>query len=828
MNGFQWCHLSMAAIILASLNPPAMAEPGLSTPQPKKLSEFDRPATTVNEWISQANSTAVRVTGVRLEQRGRGLEILLESAGGSDQSPIMRTEGNRLIADIANAVLALPDGKVFQAENPTVDVSSVTVKQLNATIVRVTVVGIKTLPIATVQVSRTTSQKSSSQGAEDNDEEIVVTGQKKPGYRVPNASTGTKTDTPIRDIPASIQVIPREVIRDQGAANIRETLRNVSGATYSSASGNRGEKFILRGFDAQQFDNGYRNDSFSQRTQRDLANIEQIEVLKGPASILFGRLEPSGVVNFVTKQPLRDPLRQLDFTVGSFSFFRPTVDLSGPLIQDKNLAYRLNLAYENAGSFRDRVQSERIFIAPSLSWQISPDTKFSLDVTHLRDKRPIDRGIVVLSNNQIANIPISRVLGAPTQQEDFTESRATIALEHRFNSNVSLKSAFRYSNATENGPGCTLQIFDVSSDDRNFPVSECFGRQDYNTYTQQNDLTVKFKTGSIQHVLLIGTELSRFTQFFTGGAFDAGVIDIFNPDYNFTLGAVTDFGTSLDTTNTFGIYLQDQITILENLKVLIGGRFDTYNFESKDDVSGPKTDAQAFSPRLGIVYQPIPEVSLYGSYSQSFTPENGRNAGDQPFKPKRGTGYEVGVKTEFLKGRLSSTLAFYDTTLSNILTSDPNNFGFSVQVGEQRSRGIELDIAGEILPGWKVIAAYANTDAVITKDNALTVGNRLSNVPRNSGSLWSTYTLQTGRLQGLGVGLGVFAVGERAGDLENSFILPSYLRLDASLFYQKDNFRIGLNFKNLSNIRYFEGSQGRDQVIPGAPFGISGNIAYSF
>jgi iron complex outermembrane receptor protein len=349
-----------------------------------------------------------------------------------------------------------------------------------------------------------------------------------------------------------------------------------------------------------------------------------------------------------------------------------------------------------------------------------------------------------------------------------------------------------------------------------------------NSYTWQNDLTVKFKTGSIQHVLLIGTELSRQTSFFTGGARDAGLINIFNPNYNFTLGEVEDFGTGSDVTDTFGLYIQDQITVFKNLKVLIGGRFDTYRYESEDDAFGPKTSAQAFSPRFGIVYQPIPEVSLYGSYSRSFTPEIGRNASDRPFKPKRGTGYEVGIKTDLLDGRLSSTLAFYSTTLKNVLTEDENNFGFSIQTGEQRSRGIEFDIAGEILPGWKIIATYAHTDAEITKDNTFTVGNRLSNVPRNSGSLWSTYTIQKGKLKGLGVGFGVFAAGERAGDLENSFFLPGYVRLDAALFYQRNNLRIGLNFKNLSNTRYFEGSQGREEVIPGAPFEILGTISYSF
>jgi iron complex outermembrane receptor protein len=795
-----------------------------------QLEILAKPSTRAADLLAQeTTSRVIKITGVKLNSTDAGLEVVLESDLASTAIPVTRTEGNIFIAEIKNAVLALPEGEGFQAENPATGITRVSVTQVDETTIAVNVVGAERVPTATVRVMESlAAQPTAPAESTEGEEEIVATGNQSPGYRVPNASTATKTDTPIRDIPASIQVIPREVIRDQGATNIRETVRNVSGITYSSSSGNRGENFVLRGFEAAQFENGYRDDFFSSRTQRDLANVQQVEILKGPASILFGRLEPSGVVNFITKQPLRDPLYQLEFTAGSFSFFRPTADLSGPLTKDKNLAYRFNIAYENAGSFRDRVQSERIFLAPSLSWQISPDTKLSFDVTHLRDKRPIDRGIVVLSNNQIADIPISRVLGDPTQQESFTETRATLALEHRFNSNISLKTAFRYTNATENGPGCTLQIFGSSDDDRNYPVSQCFGRQDYNTYTWQNDLTVKFKTGSIQHTLLIGTELSRLTSFFTGGAFDAGFIDIFNPNYNFTLGAVTDFGTGSDTTDTFGIYIQDQITILKNLKVLVGGRFDTYNYESPGDAFGPKTNAQAFSPRLGIVYQPIPEVSLYGSYSRSFTPEIGRNASDQPFKPKRGTGYEVGIKTEFLKGRLSSTLAFYNTTLNNVLTSDPDNFGFSIQTGEQRSRGIEFDVAGEILPGWKIIATYAHTDAEITKDNTFAVGNRLTNVPRNSGSLWSTYTLQTGKLKGLGIGFGIFAVGERAGDLENSFVLPAYLRLDAALFYQKDDFRIGINFKNLSNTRYFEGSQGREQVIPGAPFGVSGTVSYSF
>ena len=201
---------------------------------------------------------------------------------------------------------------------------------------------------------------------------------------------------------------------------------------------------------------------------------------------------------------------------------------------------------------------------------------------------------------------------------------------------------------------------------------------------------------------------------------------------------------------------------------------------------------------------------------------------NEPFDPQRGTGFEVGVKADFLDNRLSSTLALYDINLSNILTSDPNNPGFSIQVSEQRSQGIELDIAGEILPGWNVIATYAYTDAEIIEDNRFDEGNRLTDVPFNTASLWTTYGIQEGELAGLGFGAGVFFVGDRQGDLNNSFEIPGYTRVDAAVYYKRGNFRAALNFENLFDIRYFESAQNRNIVNPGAPFTVLGTIAWQF
>ncbi len=813
-----------------------LASPPLPTPHSllPHLSDLDQPATTVEDWIAQIESSIVQITEVRVETTETGLQVILETADGSLEVPETRLVGNALIAEIPNVVLALPEEDSFEQFNPVEGIALVSVTGLPSDRVRVSITGTNAPPEAQVSTEASNLVLSvvpgaeGTAGAEDDAIQVVVTGEQEDSYRVERATTATRTDTPIRDIPASIQVVPQEVIRDQGANSIRETLRNVSGVTFGNSAGNRLENFNIRGFRGNEFLNGFRDDFFSARTQRDLANIERIEVLKGPASVLFGQAAPSGIINYVTEQPLLEPYYDLSFTAGSFDFYRPTIDLSGPLTEDRRLAYRLNFAYENDGSFRDRAPNERYFIAPTLTYQFSDDTALTLEVTYLDDARPIDNGLVVLSNNQIADIPISRVLGTRTRQDDFTETRATLGFEHRFTPNLALRSNLRYTRATE-GAGATLQISGPSpADDRNFPLRDFTGEQFYEGYTFQNDLIAEFNTGEIEHTVLLGLELARQSGSFSGAFRSAGTIDIFNPNYDFTFGEFENYTPEAYRNNSFGIYLQDQISLLDNLILVLGGRFDALRQETTVGAASTETEAEAFSPRVGIVYQPIPDISLYASYSRSFTPVSGRSVSGDTFDPQRGTGYEVGIKTEFLTNRLSSTLAFYNTTLSNILTTDLDNPDFSIQVGEQRSRGIELDIAGEILPGWNLIATYAYTDAEVTEDNTFEAGNPLPNVPEHSASLWTTYEIQQGSLAGLGFGAGVFFVGNRQGDLNNSFEVPSYTRTDAAIYYNRDNLRVALNFKNLFDIRYFEGALNRNSVIPGAPFTVLGTISWQF
>ena len=810
-------------------------------------SAAEQPATTVVEWMSRIEAQAspeaasdlaqalIEITAIQVSETANGLELILEAAAPVAE-PQTSVVGNALIAEIPNAVLDLPEGEAFEQFAPAEGIALVSMTNLPGDRVQISITGTDAPPQAQISADAGTLVLIVLPGVAQADEaadeaiQIVVTGEAEDedAYFVPNAPSTLRTDVDIRDTPSSVTVIPQQVIEDQGATNIRDIVRNAAGVNFSDSFSGRNERFTLRGFEAEEFRNGFREGLGTSAPGAELANIERVEVLRGPASVLFGQAEPSGIINFVTKQPLLEPFYELAFTMGSFDFTRPTLDFTGPLTADGSLAYRLNAAYESAGSFRDGVDTERYFIAPTLSWEISDDTELTLEFSYFDDTRPVDAGLVVLSDDEIADIPFDTFLGDPDARLDLEATNTELRLDHRFNDSLSLRSRLRYATYSETGP--RVQIVGGSEDDRNFPLLESISDFYRDTFTVQSDLIAEFNTGDIEHTLLFGLEYSNL---FLDDSNEqrSGIIDIFNPS-DFTLIGELEPGFDAESvTNSLGIYLQNQIAIFDNLQLVVGGRFDTFDTEFTDvptDEIIAETDGEAFSPRVGIVYRPVEPISLYASYTRSFTPVTGRSSNDELFDPERGTGFEVGVKTEIIPDRLFSTLAFYDTTLSNVLTADLNNPGFAIQTGEVRSQGIELDIQGEILPGWNIFAGYAYTDAEVTEDNLIPVGNRPPNVPEHSFNFWTNYTLQEGDLAGLGFGVGVFYVGKRAGDLANSFFIDGYTRVDAAISYERENYRFGLNLQNLSDAEFIEGGSGRTEITPGAPFTILGTVSVEF
>ncbi|MBW4550936.1 MAG: TonB-dependent receptor plug domain-containing protein [Aphanocapsa sp. GSE-SYN-MK-11-07L] len=344
--------------------------------------DLDRPATTVKDWVAQIEATIVQVTSVKLNPTDTGLEIVLET---QDAKPLpvdatkFRSEGSSLIADIPNTVLALPNAQVFTAENPTADIATVQVVQQADSRIRISVTGKTALPKTEVTLKTGAFAYSLNPEVEEPEEEIVVTGQGEGSYFVPDTSLATKTNTPIRDIPASIQIVPQEVLRDRNVRSLTEAVETVSGVIsrgneYDSSGSSR----TIRGFEqAGNFRNGFRDAPNTYVLSSPIGVVEQVEVLKGPASVLFGDIEPGGIVNVTTKRPLSEPAYTLSFEAGNRNFYQPGIDFTGSLTTDKNLLYRFIVNYQTKDGYQEFVNSNQVTAAPSITWKIGDRTELN-------------------------------------------------------------------------------------------------------------------------------------------------------------------------------------------------------------------------------------------------------------------------------------------------------------------------------------------------------------------------------------------------------------------------------------------------------------------
>ncbi len=838
--------VAIAITIGSAIVPLLVVQPSWGQTSLEKLEvEANSHLTVENLAQNSQQAEITKVTGVEVKQTPKGLQLILTTPPGQAKLvPLILPVGNNLEIELLDATLAFSIRNGVTKTNPAPGISEVRVSKVDATSIRVTIAGAKQVPKAEIVPSRQNlvlsviSSGVTAQSKPEKEIEIVVTGQREEdNYAVPNSNAGTRTDAELRDIPQSIQVIPQQVIKDQGATKLEDTLRNVPGVISEGQSGDN--TFIIRGISINN--TGRQNilidgiGSGNGGTSRNLANVEQIEVLKGPASVLYGRGEPGGSVSIVTKQPQKEPSYKLEGTIGNFDFYRPTLDLTGPLNADKSILYRLNVAYENTGSFVDSLEREDFAIAPVLSFQLGKNTTLGLEGTYQTTSNTPYSGLPAVGTvlpNPFGEVPRSRFLGEPDfDKNDQTLGSVGYRLDHRFSNNWSLRNRFRASFSSLESEN---HFASLDTDNRTVLRSIDRNEEDVQKYTLQTEVNGKVRTGSIGHDLLVGVDYEYET--FDARVSEAGdvfSIDLFEPEYGNIpeLDFEPVFDSRGSSSNAIGIFAQDLLSINDQVKILLGGRFDWVQDNSKDRLEpefSETNDDNAFSPRAGIVYQPIKPVSLFASYSRSFRPEFGTDEEGNPFEPVTGDSFEVGVKTEFLDGKLASTLAAYQITRQNDFVIDPDNSDFEIQVGERRSRGIEFDLTGEPLPGLSLITTYAYTDAKITEDTTGLEGNRSNNVPQHSGSLWAVYEIQKGGLKGLGLGAGVFVLSDRPGDLENTFDLPAYGRTDALLYYKRDNWKAQLNFQNLFDIDYFESANSRDSVFPGAPFTVRGQLSAEF
>jgi iron complex outermembrane receptor protein len=671
-------------------------------------------------------------------------------------------------------------------------------------------------------------------------------------YAVPNASSATKTDTPIMETPMSIQVVPKAVIQDQQAVQLGDAVKNVSGVFQGFTFGGFAEEFMIRGFNTN-----YANylDGFRWPASRlALANAERVEVVKGAASNLYGRIEPGGMINVVTKRPQATPYYSLEQRFGSYDLYQTLADATGAINDDGSLMYRVNFEYLDKNSFRDFAFTDRVFVAPSLTWKVSDRTQLDLDFIYSNEDTLEDHGVVAsLTTRRPVDIPISRFLGEPSTDKSKTEIYYTgLTLKHAFSDNWAVRAKFNMQQRDAldlQHPGTPGLNEATGMLNRAF-----FGGDSVNdTYFGTVDVTGKFSTWGVKHEALAGLDHYNVTgdvsSYFFGPTIFGGPIqpiNIYNPVYgqsgiNLATRQKSQFLTS--ESDWTGVYFQDQITLFDKLHIMGGGRYDWASQvsgaafgtdKSLADAKASETGIsnQRFSPRVGLLYQPWNWLSLYGNYVESLGAANtARDASGQILQPETAKQYEAGFKTEFFDKRLISSVAFYQLTKQNMAVAMVGT-PFSQAIGEARSRGVEIDVTGRVTDGLSLIGTYAYTDASILKGT--NAGNRLWNVPRNAGSLWAKYDLQQEAVRGLSVGAGVYFQSQKEGDTANSFELPGYGRLDALVKYQlpitKTKTTLQFNVENLLDHRYYASTVGWSPafVNPGAPRTFMGSVKVEF
>lgn len=670
-------------------------------------------------------------------------------------------------------------------------------------------------------------------------------------YKVTNASTATKTDTPIMETPYSVSVVPQQVLKDQQVIRVEDAIKNVAGVQSGYTNGGLSDTFQMRGF---QNTNLYR-DGFllpsalgGGTTKRQTANLERIEVLKGPGSVLFGRNEPGGVINLVTKRPQATPYHSLEQQFGSYGFYRTTADSTGKITSDDKLLYRVNLSYENADSFRDFVKTDSVFFAPSLTWNITDRTQANLDIEYQHFDDTNDSGIPPIGNRPAA-VPINRQTGDPLNNKNVGD-RTYVGMDwsHRFNEDWKLSHRFgveyldKVTDFTFFSTPATVAGNLVNGSGRGFNNSTT---QQQNYYTTLN-LTGKFDTAMLKHTMLWGFDyfvIDNQGSQACCNAFPVGAnFNVFNPTYQTTVnpGASAYRANPDRNQDWYGLYFQDQIKFPFNIYGNVGVRYD--NAVGRNLTAGIiTTENDHVSPRGGLLWKPMEWLSMYGNYSENFGPSNSlfnSNANQPALPPQTAEEWELGAKTEFFDGRLSSTFAYFDLIRKNMSVSDPIIPNRQIAIGEQESRGYEFETTGEILPGWKVIGAYTHMPyANITKDSSANgglgnTGNRMFNAPRNFGSLWNTYEFHNASLRGLKVGGGVVASGQSQGTNENTFQLPGYVTLNLVASYglkvagSKMTFQ--LNANNLLDKAYYTGTNVGQMIGVGAPRTFMGSVKVEF
>ncbi|MCZ8198601.1 MAG: TonB-dependent siderophore receptor [Flavobacterium sp.] len=627
------------------------------------------------------------------------------------------------------------------------------------------------------------------------------------------------------DLPQSFQIIGNTVIEQQQSIRLSDVIKNANGVYVGSARGGAQESFWSRGYDMSAnniFKNGFR---FNSGSIPEVISLEKIEILKGSSALLYGNVAPGGILNMVTKTPSFTKGGEIAMQAGSYSFYKPSIDFYGPI--NKTIAYRFNGSYENSESFRDVVKKERYYFNPSFLFALSKKTEITLQGDYLHDDWTPDFG-TSFSGKEIVQLPRNLYTGAAWSNGQTKQATISSLVKHEFNSNWKLNFNVAFQDYIRTWKG--TERFEKIDGDWTRRLSQ--NRNEEKIASQQLSLQGNFETGKIKHQLFTGVDFENsfaeaYTFTFSPATYGTGNIFDFQ---NFKEGiGIPDAELSKivkTTTNRFGVYAQDLISLTEKIKVLAGIRWSWQESQPmttdiKNNIititDGVKQKDVAFSPKIGLIFQPTKQTSVFASYSDSFTPNTGTTVDGNVLDPSIIKQYEVGVKNDFWKGLFSANVTLYQITNDNLAQTAEFKANGSINTdttvkilsGETKSKGIEIDLTARPITGLSINAGYSYNDMRFTKtsgtNGSFFVGDRLTRTPANTANMSFFYTLPNGKLKGISFGAIGNYIGKRVGGWNNQVVInpttfaSSINDREVSVSdYATVDFSVGYNWKKIT------------------------------
>ncbi|WP_255436797.1 TonB-dependent siderophore receptor [Rhodanobacter sp. PCA2] len=628
-----------------------------------------------------------------------------------------------------------------------------------------------------------------------------------------DSDSATKTDTPIVAIPQSVSVITDEQMARRGVQGIEEAVWYTAGAQGGGyGPDSRSAWLLVRGFTPARYLDGLAlpEGTGTGITRIEPYGLERLEVIKGPSSVLYGAMPPGGMLNMISKRPTEQPLHEVEVQVGSFDLRQGQFDFGGPLDDSGTLLYRLTGLARHSDTMTDHIQDDRYYLAPALTWKPSGNTSLTVLARFQKGDTASGAGFLPAAGTLLYNpngkIPRNRFTGEPGQNDyDKTLASVGYTFRHDFANGISFSQNLRYGHSNVDSRGANVGTFGLLADDRTL-VRYAFPNENHtHTFGVDNNLLYDFSTGALQHTVLVGLDYRRSRDDYASAFdFNAPTLDVFDPVYGSPVAVPAYTTHTVQVQKQLGVYAQDQIKI-GRWGITVGGRQDHVDTDTDQLIGGTHAHQRdrAFSGRVGINYLFDSGFAPYVSWSHSFQPTVGTSYAGTAFRPTTGNQVEAGLKYQPADGNGLLTVSTYRITQNDSLTVDPNHTLYSVQQGQTRLRGVELEGRWNFGSNLSVYGDYTYSDSKVIRTNDLpSLGRQIALLPKQQASLGADYTIVSGPLAGLGFGGGVRYVGTHYGDSYNLWKTPSYTLVDAAVHYDVSGWRLQLNASNLFDRDY--------------------------